>query len=58
MSEVVQLLPESDTERDAKIFKDWRTGKKSIVALGREHGLTQSHITAILDGFLLVHHPL
>jgi hypothetical protein len=52
MSEVVQLLPEPDPERDAAIFKDWRTGKKSIVALARDYDLPQSHITHILDQHL------
>lgn len=52
MSEVVQLLPEPEPERDEKIFKDWRTGKRTIVQLARDHGLPQSQITAILDRHL------
>jgi hypothetical protein len=52
MSEVVQLLPESDPERDEKIFKDWRTGKRTIVQLARDHDLPQSQVTAILDRYL------
>src|SRR6516162_3902833 len=52
MSDAVMLLPEPDPERDAAIFKAWRTGKKSITLLAREHGLPQSQVTAILDQFL------
>jgi hypothetical protein len=52
MSDVVQLLPEPEAERDEKIFKDWRTGKRTIVQLARDHGLPQSQITAILDRHL------
>jgi hypothetical protein len=35
MSEAVQLLPEPEPERE-KIFKDWRTGKRTIVQLARD----------------------
>jgi hypothetical protein len=52
MSDVVVLLPEPDPERDAAIFKAWRTGKKSIANLAREYNLPQTQVTAILDQFL------
>ena len=52
MTEAVMLLPEPDPERDAAIFKAWRTGKKSIVSLAREYNLPQTQVTAILDQFL------
>jgi hypothetical protein len=52
MSDAVVLLPEPNPERDAAIFKAWRTGKKSIVSLAREYNLPQTQVTAILDQFL------
>jgi len=52
MNDVVQLFPEPDEERDEAIFKAWKSGKKSIQKLAREHGLPQSQITAILDRHL------
>jgi hypothetical protein len=52
MSDAVVLLPEPDPERDAAIFKAWRTGKKSITVLARDYGLPQTQITYILDQFL------
>jgi hypothetical protein len=52
MSEVVVLLPEVDEGRDEAIFKDWRTGKKTVQKLAREHDLPQTQITAILDRYL------
>ena len=52
MNDVVQLFPEPDEERDEAIFKAWKSGKKSIQKLAREHGLPQTQITAILDRHL------
>jgi hypothetical protein len=46
---VVALLPEPDDARDEQIFKQWKTGKKSIPALARDYNLTQSHVGAIID---------
>jgi hypothetical protein len=52
MTEVVALIPEPDAERDEKIFKDWRTGKKTIQKLARDYNLPQTQITAIIDQYL------
>jgi hypothetical protein len=52
MSDAVVLLPEPDPERDEAIFKAWRTGKKTVQKLARDHNLPQTQITAILDRYL------
>ena len=52
MSEVVQLLPKPDPERDEAIFKAWRAGKKTIQQLARDYNLPQTQITAITDQYL------
>jgi hypothetical protein len=52
MSEVVQLLPEPDPERDEAIFKAWKSGKRSVLQLSRDYNLPQTQITAIIDNYL------
>jgi hypothetical protein len=49
MNDVVQLFPEPDDERDAAIFKAWKSGKRTVPQLARDYNMPQTQITAIVD---------